>query len=55
MIFYQIGYLELAEEYFLKLKKYINDKIFHSYSKDIVFIEDYVFLINALNDLSDKR
>ena len=49
------GYLELAEEYFLKIeKKYINDKIFHSYSKDIVFIEDYAFLINALNDLSDK-
>ncbi len=49
------GYLSLAEEFFLKIeKKYINDKIHHSYSKDIVFIEDYAFLINALNDLSDK-
>ena len=49
------GYLSLAEEFFLKIeKKYINNKIHHSYSKDIVFIEDYAFLINALNDLSDK-
>ena len=49
------GYLKLAEEFFLKIeKKYIKDKIYHSYSKDIVFIEDYAFLINALNDLSDK-
>ncbi len=49
------GYLKLAEEFFLKIeKKYIEDKIHHSYSKDIVFIEDYAFLINALNDLSDK-
>ncbi len=49
------GYLKLAEEFFLKIeKKYIEGKIYHSYSKDIVFIEDYAFLINALNDLSDK-
>ena len=49
------GYLELAEEFFLKIeKKYIETKIHHSYSKDIVFIEDYAFLINAINDLSDK-
>ena len=49
------GYLKLAEEFFLKIeKKYIGDKIHHSYSKDIVFIEDYAFLINAINDLSDK-
>ena len=34
--------------------KYIKDKIHHSYSKEIVFIEDFAFLINALNDLSDK-
>ena len=47
--------MSLAEEFFLKIeKKYINNKIHHSYSKDIVFIEDYAFLINALNDLSDK-
>ena len=34
-------------------KKYIGKNIYHSYSKDIVFIEDYAFLINALNDLSE--
>jgi uncharacterized protein YyaL (SSP411 family) len=49
------GYLKLAEEFFSKVeKKYIKDKIYHSHSKDIVFIEDYAFLINAINDLSDK-
>ena len=49
------GYLKLAEEFFLKIEeKYIKQKIYHSYSKDIVFIEDYAFLINALNDLSEK-
>ena len=49
------GYLKLAEEFFLKIeKKYIKGKIHHSYSNDLVFIEDYAFLINALNDLSDK-
>ena len=49
------NYLNLAEEFFSKIeKKYIEDKIFHSYSKNIVFIEDYAFLINALNDLSDN-
>ncbi len=48
------GYLKLAEDFFNKIKKkYIKDKIYHSYSKDTVFIEDYAFLINALNDLSD--
>ena len=49
------GYLKFAEEFFLKIeKKYIQENIYHSFSKDIVFIEDYAFLINALNDLSDK-
>ena len=49
------GYLKLAEEFFQKIdKKYIKNKIYHSYSKDIVFIEDYAFLINAIIDLSDK-
>ena len=48
------GYLRLAEEFFLKIeKKYIKNTIHHSYSKEIVFIEDYAFLINAINDLSD--
>ncbi len=48
-------YLDLAEDFFSKIeKKYIKNNIYHSYSKDIVFIEDYAFLINALNDLFDK-
>ena len=48
------GYLKSAEQLFLKIeKKYIEDKIYHSYIKDVVFIEDYAFLINAINDLSD--
>ena len=49
------GYLKLAESFFSLIeKKYLNHKIYHSYSENIVFIEDYAFLINALNDLSDK-
>ncbi len=49
------GYLKLAENYFLKIeKKYFQDKIYHSYSKNTVFIEDYAYLINALNDLAEK-
>ncbi len=48
------GYLQLAEEFLSKIeKKYIENKIYHSYSKEIVFIEDYAFLINALLDLYD--
>ena len=48
-------YLKLAEELFSKIeKKYIKNKIYHSYSENIVFIEDYAFLINSLIDLSDK-
>ena len=49
------GYLKFAESLFLKVeKKYINNKIYHSFSNDIVFLEDYAYLINASNDLSDK-
>ena len=49
------GYLELAEIFFSMIeKKYIDNKIYHSYSNDIVFLEDYAFLINAPNDLYDK-
>ena len=49
------GYLHLAENFFSMIeKKYINEKIYHSYSKDIVFIEDYAFLINAHNYLYEK-
>jgi uncharacterized protein YyaL (SSP411 family) len=49
------GYLKLAEDFFMKIeKKYIKNKIYHSFSKETVFIEDFAFLINALNDLSDN-
>lgn len=49
------NYIKLAEEFFVKIEnKYIKDTIQHSYSKQIVFLEDYAFLINLLNDLSDK-
>ena len=49
------NYLKLAEDYFSKIEgKFLKNKIQHSYSSDIVFLEDYAFLINALNDLSDK-
>ena len=48
-------YLNLAEDFFSIIEeKYLKKNIQHSYSKDIVFLEDYAFMINALNDLSDK-
>ena len=51
----QKDYLKLAEFFFDKIeKKYLKNNIQHSYSKEIVFLEDYAFLINALIDLSDK-
>jgi len=47
-------YLKEAEEHFLKIENsFMSSEIYHSYSKNIVFIEDYAFLINALLDLSD--
>ena len=50
------GYLKLAETFFTKIEdKYLKKNIQHSYNKEIVFLEDYAFLINALNDLSDKN
>ena len=49
------NYLKLAEEFFVRIeKKYLAKKIYHSYSQDTVFIEDYAYLINAINDLSEK-
>ena len=49
------GYLKLAEKFIFMIEnKYLKNKIYHSYSKDVVFIEDYAFLINALIDISDK-
>tara|TARA_B100000963_G_scaffold359858_1_gene388517 strand:+ start:747 stop:2486 length:1740 start_codon:yes stop_codon:yes gene_type:complete len=49
------NYLKLAESFFYIIEdEYIKKSIKHSFSKDIVFIEDYAFLINALINLSDK-
>ena len=49
------GYLKLAEIFFNNIEEnYLKKNIQHSYSKEIVFLEDYAFLISALNDLSDK-
>ena len=49
------GYLKLAEKFFVNIEEqYLKKTIQHSYSKEIVFLEDYAFLIQALNDLSDK-
>ena len=49
------NYLRLAESFFNLIEEnYLKKNIQHSYSKEIVFLEDYAFLINALNDLSDK-
>ena len=48
-------YLEQAEQFFAKIEsKFINNSIQHSYSKEVVFLEDYAFLLNMLNDLSDR-
>ena len=47
-------YLQQAETYFSKIEKLFLDKgIHHSYSKNLAFIDDYAFLINALLDLSN--
>ncbi len=50
----QQGYLKLAENYFNSIeKKFGNSDPYHSYSKNLVFLEDYAFLINALINLYD--
>ena len=49
------NYLKLAEKFFAQIEeKYLSKTIKHSYSKEVVFLEDYAFLINTLNDLSEK-
>ena len=49
------NYLKLAEDHMLKIENFFLIKeVFHSYSKDKVFLEDYAFLINALLDLFDS-
>ncbi len=48
------NYLKTAEKFFEKIeKKYLEKDIYHSYSKNISFLEDYAFLIQCLLDLSD--
>tara|TARA_Y100001970_G_scaffold262175_1_gene346117 strand:- start:510 stop:2225 length:1716 start_codon:yes stop_codon:yes gene_type:complete len=48
------GYLKLAEDLYSKIeKKFMKENLFHSFSKDIVFLEDYAFLIQALLDLNE--
>jgi uncharacterized protein YyaL (SSP411 family) len=47
-------YLKEAENLYLDIeKKFLDNKIFHSNSESVVFIEDYAFVINCLNDLYD--
>ena len=48
------GYLKNAENFYQNIeKKFCTKTIFHSYSEDISFIEDYAYLIQCLLDLSD--
>ena len=48
------GYLDIAEKFYSNIeKKFMINKIFHSNSKNIVFLEDYAYLINTLIDLAD--
>ncbi len=48
------NYLKKAEKTYEKIeKKYCSKDIFHSYSNDISFIEDFAYLIQCLLDLSD--
>ena len=48
------GYLSDAENLYSKIEqKFMKGNIFHSFSKNIVFLEDYAFLIQALLDLND--
>ena len=48
------GYLKDAEYFYQKIEeKFCAKNIFHSYSEEISFIEDYAYLIQCLLDLSD--
>ncbi len=48
------GYLKDAEFFYKKIEeKFCAKNIFHSYSEEISFIEDYAYLIQCLLDLSD--
>ena len=54
-VFPQENYLTVAENFFEIIeKKYLKNKVFHSYSQDLAFVDDYAFLIQCLLDLSDS-
>ena len=49
------NYLENAEKFYERIeKKFCTSNIYHSYSKNISFLEDYAYLIQCLLDLSDS-
>ena len=49
------NYLKAAETFYEEIeKKFCTKNIFHSYSKNISFIDDYAYLIQCLLDLSDS-
>ena len=53
-IIQDVDYLKTAEHFYEKIEnKFCVKNIFHSYSKDISFIEDYAYLIQCLLDLFD--
>ncbi|MDB9799441.1 DUF255 domain-containing protein [Pelagibacteraceae bacterium] len=48
------GYLKLAEKFCSHIEsKFCKNSLYHSYSKNLVFIEDYAYFIQMLLDLSD--
>ncbi len=49
------GYLKLAESYLENIDSRFGDKnLFHSFSRNLVFIEDYAYFIQSLIDLGDE-
>ena len=49
------NYLKVAENFYEEIeKKFCAKNIFHSYSENISFIDDYAYLIQCLLDLSDS-
>ena len=50
------NYLEIAENYYTNLEKlfFKGDRLFHTSSKNSVFLEDYAYAIAMLLDLSDQ-
>ena len=49
------GYLDLAQKYYNFIeKKFGNNDPYHSYFKNLIFLEDYAFLINILINLYES-